>query len=146
MSQQNLKVVRRVFDSFVRGLEQGDPAAPFEEGLAAPDVEWRPVSGWPGPSSYVGREGWSEFMDAWRGAFDTYSVELEQLIDAGEDVVVALMHQSGTGKGSGTPVDWHFAALFELEEARVVRVQNYADAAEALDAAALREQRARRER
>jgi ketosteroid isomerase-like protein len=139
MSRENVEVVRRVFDAFLQGLEDGDPAALFEKGLAVPDAEWRPVSGWPGPSSYIGREGWSEFIDAWTGEFDTYSVKLERLIDAGGNVVLALMHQSATGKGSGTPVDWHFAALFQLEKGRVVRVQNYADPTEALEAVGLSE-------
>ena len=137
MSQESLELVTTAFKAFTEGLEQGDAVALFTQGLAADDVEWRPVAGWPGPTSYVGREGWAEFVDTWIGEFDAYSIQLERLVDAGGNVVVAFMHQTASGKGSGTPVDWHSAAIFELENGKVTRVQNYADPTEALEAAGL---------
>jgi len=139
MSQENVEIVATAFKAFTEGLEQGDSAAFFNQGLAADDVEWRPVAEWPGPTSYVGREGWAEFVDTWIGVFDTYSVQLERLVDAGGIGVVAFMRQTASGKGSGTPVDWHSAAIFELENGKVTRVQNYADPADALEAAGLSE-------
>lgn len=127
MSEQNLSLVRDVWEAFVEGLEAGNPHLPLDRGLVAPDAEWRPVRGWPGASSYVGRAGWKEFVDAWLEAFESYTVELEQLIPAGESTVLAIMHQSATGAGSGTPVGWRFAATFEIRDGRVVRIQNYAE-------------------
>ena len=139
MSEENVEIVATAFKAFTEGLEQGDSVALFTQGLAADDVEWRPVAGWPGPTSYVGQEGWAEFVDTWIGEFDAYSIQLERLVDAGGNGVVAFMHQTASGKGSGTPADWHSAAIFELENGKVARVQNYADPAEALEAAGLSE-------
>ena len=52
---------------------------------------------------------------------------------------MALVHQSGTGTASGVPVELHFATVYEVEAGRVVRIAHYADPAEALKAAELRE-------
>jgi ketosteroid isomerase-like protein len=62
---------------------------------------------------------------------------LERLIDAGDDRVVALFHQRASGKGSGVPVEWHLALVYDLNHGRVIRMQTYADPAEALEATGL---------
>jgi ketosteroid isomerase-like protein len=85
----------------------------------------------------MGREGFVEFMRTWTEDFEDWSIRLERLIDAGNDRVVALLHQAATGKGSGVPVELHFALLYELEAGRVVRMRNYVDLAQALEAAGL---------
>jgi ketosteroid isomerase-like protein len=61
------------------------------------------------------------------------------LIEAGDDRVVALVHQSATGKGSGAPVEWHQGQVWELKDGTAIRTVNYANPAEALEAAGLRE-------
>ena len=43
-------------------------------------------------------------MRLWTEQFDDYSFQVERLIDAGRDRVVALVRQAGTGKESGVPV------------------------------------------
>jgi ketosteroid isomerase-like protein len=56
-----------------------------------------------------------------------------------DDRVVALFHQHATGKGSGATVEMHMALLYELANGRVIRMRNFIDPAEALEAAGLRE-------
>jgi ketosteroid isomerase-like protein len=139
MSQENVELVRRVFEEFKAGLTRDDPAAAFDSGMVALDFEWIPFRGLPGPESYRGRDGFVEFMRTWTEDFEGWSIEIERLIEAGGDRVVALVHQSATGHGSGVPVELHFGAVYELEAGRVTRIVNYADPAEALEAAGLRE-------
>jgi ketosteroid isomerase-like protein len=105
----------------------------------AEDAEWIPAPDVPGPPSYRGREGFIEFMRTWTEDFDRWSLEVERLIDAGDDRVVVLHHQRATGKGSGVPVDSHFAAIFELKDGCVIRMRLYLDPADALEAVCLRE-------
>ena len=78
-------------------------------------------------------------MRTWTEDFEGWSIEIERLIEAGGDRVVALVHQSATGHGSGVPVEQHFGAVYELEAGQVTRIVNYADPAEAVEAAGLRE-------
>jgi ketosteroid isomerase-like protein len=139
MSQENVEVVRRLFEVFRKGMERGDLGAWFDSEDLADDFEWITPPGVPGLGTYRGREGFLEFMRIWTEDFEDWSVELERLIDAGDDRVVGLFHQRGIGKGSGVPVELHQALVYELERGRVIRMRNYIDPAEALEAAGLRE-------
>jgi len=78
-------------------------------------------------------------MRTWIGSFADWSFRIERLIDAGDDQVVVLAHQTATGKGSGVPVELHLGQVQELEDGRVIRVRNYLEHAEALEAAGLSE-------
>ena len=50
-----------------------------------------------------------------------------------------MFHQHATGKASGATVELHMALIYELENGRVVRMQNFLNPAEALEAAGLPE-------
>jgi ketosteroid isomerase-like protein len=139
MSRENVEVVRRAFEEFRAGLAGGDPAAPFDSGLNAPDAEWVLPPNSPGfRKVYRGRAGFLEFMKTWTEDFE-WSIELERVIDAGDDRVVGLFHQRATGKGSGVPVELHMGLLYELRDGRIIRMTNFLDPAEALEAAGLSE-------
>jgi ketosteroid isomerase-like protein len=138
MSQENVEVVRRVFEEVQAGMERGDPGAYSEEAVAD-DSEFITAVPLEGRSVWRGREGFVEFMRAWTEDFEDWSIRLDRLIDAGEDRVVALTHQSATGKASGAPVELNLGTVAELKDGRVVRMRNYLTYAEALEAAGLRE-------
>ena len=137
-SAENVAIVRRVLDAFQMGLEGNDPGAAFDTGLVAVDAEWIPGRGFPGPKSYRGREGFIEFMRSWTEDFEGWSNQIERLIDAGDDRVVGVFRQSGTGKGSGLPVEVRLATVYELEGGQIVRMRIYLDPDEALEAVGLR--------
>ena len=84
------------------------------------------------------REGFVEFVRAWTEDFEDWSIRVERRIDAGDDRVVALTHQSATGKGSGVPVELKVGQVYELEDGRIARVRNYLKG-DALEAAGLEE-------
>jgi ketosteroid isomerase-like protein len=139
MSRENVEIVRRVFEEFKAGLARGDPGTSFDSGLIAPDAEWVLPPGTPGMREvYRGREGFLEFMSTWTEDFD-WAIDLERLIDAGENRVVALFHQRATGKSSGVPVELHMGLVYEVRDGCVQRMTNYLDPAEALEAAGLSE-------
>jgi ketosteroid isomerase-like protein len=139
MSEENVEIVRRLFEVFRQGMERGDLGAWFDSEDLADDFEWITPPGVPGLGTYRGREGFLEFMRIWTEDFEDWSVELEGLIDAGDDRVVGLFHQRGTGKESGVPVELHQALVYELEGGRVTRMRNYIDPADALKAVGLSE-------
>ena len=134
-----MEIVRRQIEGFQAGMERGDPGAVFDAGTVAADAEWIVREGMDGRTVWTGREEFVEFMRTWTEEFEGWSIQVERLIDAGEDRVVALTHQSGTGKGSGVPVELDLGLIYELEDGRVIRITNYLTHAEALEAAAPRE-------
>ena len=140
MSEENVEVVRQLLGGFQGRLEQGNFGGGFDLGLMADDYEWV-LAGEPfeGRSVWRGREDWVEFMRLWTEQFDDYSFQVERLIDAGRDRVVALVRQSGTGKESGVPVEWDHGLVIELKDGRLIRATNYLSHAEALEAAGLSE-------
>ena len=134
-----MEIVRRQIEGFQAGMERGDPGAVFDAGTVAADAEWIVREGMDGRTVWTGREEFVEFMRTWTEEFEGWSIQVERLIDAGEDRVVALTHQSGTGKGSGVPVELDLGLIYELKDGRVIRITNYLTHAEALEAAAPRE-------
>ena len=141
MSEGNVEIIRRLFEEFPAGMERGDPGAWFDSEAVADDVEWifETDAAFEGPSVWRGRDGFVEFMRTWTGEFEGWSIRIERLIDAGDDRVVALTHQSATGKGSGVPVELDVGQVYELEDGRLVRVRNYLSHAATLEAAGLEE-------
>src|SRR3954447_1295350 len=138
MSQENVEIVRRIIEAFRGGAEGGDFGAAFETGAVAEDVEWIAVAELE-RRSFRGREGFIEFMRGWTEDFEGWSAQLERLVDAGDDCVIAFFHQTATGKGSGAPVEMDYAVIYELEGGQLVRMRAYLDRAQALEAAGLRD-------
>jgi ketosteroid isomerase-like protein len=131
MSQENVEVVRRVFELFDRGdtealLRYIDPAI---ETIEDPEL--------PGAESYIGHAGLAMAYDHWAGQWDDFRVELTELIDAGSDVLAVTRHQ-GTGRASGVAVEAVVAYLFTVEDGTLVRMRIFATKAQALEAAGLR--------
>ena len=88
----------------------------------------------------MGREEFVQFIRTWTEGFEGWLIQVERLIDADEDLVVALTRQSGTGKGAASRSSWiFFGLIYELKDGRVIRITNYLTHAEALEAAGLSE-------
>jgi ketosteroid isomerase-like protein len=135
MSEENVEVVRRLFEGFQAAIDRGDPGAWIAE-TVPDDYEWI-VPEFAGRSVWRGREEFAEFVRTWTEDFDGWSLRAERLIDAGGDRVVALALQSATGKHSGVPVEMNLGQIYDLRDGRMVRVTNYFSHAEALEAAGL---------
>jgi ketosteroid isomerase-like protein len=138
MAQENVKVAQRAVEALRGGLDRGDPGALFDSGTVAEDGEFFVFPGLPGhPPSYRGRDGFVAFMRTWTEDFEDFAIEFERFIDAPGNRVVALTLQQATGKGSGVPVELRFGVVFEIEDGLIVRIRNFPDLTEALEAAGL---------
>jgi ketosteroid isomerase-like protein len=130
MSEENVEVVRRT----VEGFAAGDDV--FAAGLVSAESEYHPAVELPGVETYVGSEGFAEFMALWTENFDDWKVRLKDVRGHG-DRVIAFAHQEGIGKTSGAPVYMDFAMVFTLREGQVIDVRAFLDDEEALAAAGL---------
>jgi ketosteroid isomerase-like protein len=130
MSEADLEVVRRGFAA----MDRGD----VEAVLAGmdPDIEWYPTLDFVDIGPFRGHAGIRRLMDLILAAFDSYSLQPEELIDAGEHVV-APVRQTGRGKGSGIDVDVRYILVFTMRGGRALRVESFYDRKQALAAAGL---------
>jgi ketosteroid isomerase-like protein len=91
---------------------------------------------------YRGREGFMQFYRDWLPAWgDSFRFEPREMIDPGNNQVVALAEINFRGQGSGIGFEQKLAFVWTLDqEARVVREQPFLDWGEALVAVGLSEQ------
>jgi ketosteroid isomerase-like protein len=119
----------------LRGIRRGDYAAALE--ALHPEISYE-LTHFPDGQVYRGHEGVREAFRIWLGTWEDYRQTREEIIDAGENVVVAA-REYGRGKGSGVQLDRLTFGIWTLREAKVVRIQFRSTKAEALEAVGLRE-------
>ena len=136
MSQENVEVVRRLFAAF-QNVDAGNFERRFDEvrEIFDPEVEWVAAEhSLLASEEYRGYDGvrrfWTRFLSGW----DEYGVEVDELIDAG-DQVVAVMRLSG--RTNELEVDEARSSLLTLRDGRIVRIEPFASKDGALEAAGL---------
>jgi ketosteroid isomerase-like protein len=130
MSRENVEVVRRATDAFNGG---GIDAALdfFDE-----EIEWTTTGIFLEAGTYRGHDGVRRYMGALAAELDDLQSEPEELIDAGDAVVVPF-HLLARGKQSGAPVDFAGVLVYWLRNGKIFRIRNYLERSEALEAAGL---------
>jgi ketosteroid isomerase-like protein len=131
MSKGNVEVVSGCLAAYMRGDNEAALTA------FAPDVEFD-VTVRPEGELFRGREGVAEAMRVWRGAFDDWTHEVDELRDLGDRVLV-FSHERGRGRGSGAIVDQDDFNLVTLRDGEIVHWKLFLDRDQALEAAGLRE-------
>jgi ketosteroid isomerase-like protein len=134
MSQENVEAVLRGYEAFNRG--DLDAAV---EGFH-PEIEWSGPGVLPEKREvYRGKEGVRRFWGLWQAEFEDFTVEIEEVIEAGEQVIV-MAAVSGTGRGSGAPVrSPTFPHVWTIRDGQAVRMEMLRTRAEAIKAAGLSE-------
>jgi ketosteroid isomerase-like protein len=74
----------------------------------------------------------------WVGTWEDFRVDVEDIVDAGDSVVV-VMRVTGRGRGSGVPMEHNHCQLWSFKNQRVIGVTMYQSKADALRAAGLAE-------
>jgi hypothetical protein len=128
MSQENVEIIRRVYEFFARG------ELPFELSDQAIRIDNIPQAPIPGP--YYGHEGlrcwWGDIEEALPG----FRLELEEIVDLGGDRVLAMVRTFGSDLIEQMPA---WAILHWVRNGLVVRTAGYLRKEEALEAAGLSE-------
>jgi ketosteroid isomerase-like protein len=134
MSQENIEIARDAAAAFNRG----DLDAWLE--YLTVDIDFRAAEGAPDDHGPIkGKEAMRAFVQDWLDTFDDLRVEPIELIDAGEDVVLAVNKFSGRAKLSGIETDLTYAELSTFRDGKIARSRQYFTRDEALEAAGLSE-------
>lgn len=136
MSQENMEVVRRFYAIGDRPLSELTDDRLSE--LFDPEIEYDTIPhGMLGGTTYSGFEGLRRFWADYLGAWDELSMELQEVRQAGDDLVIGVVRIKGRMPEREIDEDW--SALFTLRDARIIRVRAFDSREGAFNAAALRD-------
>jgi ketosteroid isomerase-like protein len=138
MSQENVEIVR----TLLKGFARRDHERAFD--LYDRNIEWdaskteeinSDITG-----VYHGHEGvrayWREWLSAWRDL----DFELQDVLDAGDEVVALIHNQRQWGRHSGIETKMPpYALVFTISNGKVVRWRSFSDQGSALKAVGLEE-------
>jgi ketosteroid isomerase-like protein len=140
MSRENVELVRSLIP------EQVDLVQVFSGGIEAlatafvglldkmaPDAEimFVPVApGNPG-ADYEGLRGLMEGWRDWLAPWESYVIEVEELVDAGNSVV-ALVNMRARTEHGGVEMEQQGATIWTVEEGKIVRMSFHLDRGDAL--------------
>jgi ketosteroid isomerase-like protein len=130
MSEANVAAVRGMWEAFLRN--------DFETALAAfdPDVEWDGTN-LPDGKISRGLDAVVDHTTRWAEMWESWEVELEDVIDAGQDRVIASIRERGRSK-AGLDVNERHSELYVMRDGRIVYRKGFSDADEALVEVGLR--------
>jgi ketosteroid isomerase-like protein len=132
MSKQNVEIMRQA-------MPESAPANPEDLfSILDAEVEWDYVGAFPEIRTAHGPAEVREFLREWSAAFDDFSFQAEEMVDAGDSVVVHV-RQGGRGKETGAHVENHAWQVFTLRNGKIVHCRGYDTKARALEAAGVSE-------
>lgn len=126
----NVDVIRGAYAAFAEG------DVPAVLAAMAPDVEWNEAENFPyaDGNPYVGPDAIAEGVFSRLGQeWDFWSLAIEHVLDAGDNVVVLGRYQSRHSE-TGSDLNAQFAHIWWLENGKIKRFQQYTDTAQTLDA------------
>ena len=130
MSRDNVEIVRRTYDHLSRvgdfPWDLIDSKVAVHDPPSLPDSEIR-----------HGHEGLRAGLESVTNSFDGLVFEVEQIYDAGEDVVV-FVRMYARGKESGVDLDVAVAHLITVDNGKLIRIRAMGRE-EAMEAAGLSE-------
>ena len=133
MSDENVSVVRSLYEAFAKG------DIPTIIGALDPKVEWWEAENfiYADGNPYVGPEAvlqgvFVRIATEWDG----FAVTPNEILDAG-NTVIGQGHYSGAYKQGGKNVRAQFAHFFTFREGKIVKFQQYTDTAQFKEAVAI---------
>jgi ketosteroid isomerase-like protein len=135
MSQENVEIVRRGWDAWLRG----DLPGVFRE--YDPEVVWDMSHFRDSPESeFRGTENLGRYFNDLLAIWDDYEVGVDEILAAPDGRVVTLYWQRGRGRRSGLAMETaEVAHIATVRDGKITYIEIYSDRAEALEAAGLSE-------
>ena len=133
MSQENVEIVNTFYRAFARGGL--DALSDFLD----PCLDYRAIEGAIDDEGVLqGIDAYVSYGENWIQTFDELRIAPEELIDAGDRVVV-VVRVTGRMRASDAEVDLGLGIVWTLRDGKIVRGREYATREEALKAVGLEE-------
>jgi ketosteroid isomerase-like protein len=128
MSQENVEVIRKVCDAFVRD--------DLDEALSHcdPEVVYMPAQ----EAAARGLDAVRASLERWAGGIERLELVAEEFLDAGDCVVLTILLR-GRGRGSRAEIAARFYEVFILRNGTIVRWEEFTDRSPALKAAGVQQ-------
>jgi ketosteroid isomerase-like protein len=125
MSSDDVQTLREAYEAFAR---QDVPTvmAAFDE-----DIEWDMPDSVPFGGTYHGHDGVGSFFSQLAEHWEELRVEPEEVIDAGDTIVVLIRL---SGRGAGGSIDSKSLHLWRMRDGRATAFREYPDTARVLQA------------
>jgi ketosteroid isomerase-like protein len=136
MSQENVEIVRAVIDAWNSG--EFEALVPY----MAEGIEWLEVGGLhetPAGGEVRGRDNVQSGFESLSEAWQSYRLEPEEVREAGQDRIFAVLREAARGRASGLEVSGRWGYVVTLQDRKLTRVEAYRDPEEAREAAGLSE-------
>jgi ketosteroid isomerase-like protein len=121
----NVGVVQSAYAAFGRG----DIAALVD--LLDDAVRWSSPRTLPQGGEFTGKDGVQQFFASVGAAWETLEIEVESLGEVGADLVVAIVHATGSLRDKG-PARYGAAHVFTVNDGRMTSFREFVDVDDAL--------------
>ena len=136
MSQENVEIVRQVYEAVAAGDSEA-VLAKYDTGVEL-DFSRSPFGNMQNKSVYRGHEGLRSFTRERYESWEEVEDHCQELIEAA-DMVVSVVTSRGRGRESGVAVERTHYGLWSIDAGKVTSVRWFGTLAEALAAAGLRD-------
>ena len=127
MAQDNVDVVQGAWDAFSRG----DIDAVLD--VFAPSAETRVPDTLPWGGTYIGPEGFGDFVARLDQNFDQFTATPDKVLGADDNHVIVVAKVKGRTKG-GTTIENRAVWIYQLREGRIADAETFSDTAQVLQA------------
>jgi ketosteroid isomerase-like protein len=134
MSEEDVEIVRRHIEAYQRGdvsrsMSFLDPNVVLDTSRV-PSLDFGPA---------YGHEDVVQSVRHYIGAFEDYAYQVDRLTDLASGAVVAVVNETGRGKGSHVPVERSYATLYTVIADKIARITQFPTEQAAIKAAGLSE-------
>ena len=135
MSLTNVELVKRGYAALNEAVKTGDFLPAIQE-FCDPEIVLKPSGILPDSGEMRGHQGMLRFITVQTEAFEEFSVEPQEFIEAGDFVVVPIRF-GGRARYTGLDVAFEVVHVCTARDSKWTRVDMYLSKAEALNAVGL---------
>jgi uncharacterized protein len=127
MAKDNVDVVQQAWDAFARGDIDGAVEA------IAPSAETRVPESVPWGGTYVGPDGFRDFLYKLDRAFDSFKATPDKVLGADDNHVIVVAKTKGKVKGGGM-IEGNNVWVYQLRDGLIADAESWGDTAQVLQA------------
>jgi ketosteroid isomerase-like protein len=132
MSQENVEIVRAIYEA----VERGDLETATS--YLHPEIQFHTYVHAPEAGVYRGKEAVQKYNEDLFGQFESLRIEVEELVDAGDRVIVVTT-QHAVPKGGQQEIAVHMVEVWTIRDLLLAERHSYSTKDQALEAAGLQE-------